>query len=202
MRSLRHGIVARAVASGTALLVVLGLAGVIFTLHAGSASAGVTATTPPDAVHVVVTHYQGYSTVPDPNASCPTGTTCYTTNMTPTTTTVYDQTFTDAATAQRLQADLNAPSAANATLPGASGRCGLTSLTYDSTFTASGQAVEHVVMRVTCDGFGLRTGYAPNLTLSTERASNGAGLIDVLNTTYSHIPADGGTDLSNVTSQP
>lgn len=187
-------------ASLAALAVVLGLAGVILALHAGASgtrAAGVTATTPPDAVHVVVTFSQGYTTVPDPNnPNCPANSTCIKEVMTPTSSTPYDHTFTDAVTVQRLQADLNAPATAGVFLPGTSGRCGSQLATYDFTFTAGGQKVEHVVMRVDCVAFGVRTGYTPDLTLGAEQGRNGASLIDVLNTTYSHIPHDGGSNLT------
>lgn len=174
------------------LVVVVALMGVIFALRAGSgstrAAAGVMATTPPDAVHVVVTHLTSYSTVPDPRSDCPANTTCITTAMTPSTSIVYDHTFTDAATVQRLQADLNAPSVASAKLPDTSVRCTYDVVTYDFTFTAGRQTVEKATMRAACDAFDLRTGFAPDLTLGADRAIT-PGVIDVLNTTYGRIPA-------------
>src|SRR5579859_6409884 len=96
----------RWLAAGAALLAVLGLAGVTFALHNDGSprDAGVTASTPPDAVHVVVTRdATTISTVPV-TTGCPAGYTCGTdgpiqrVHETP-----YDKTITDAATARRLQ---------------------------------------------------------------------------------------------------
>ena len=181
----------RLLAPLAALAVVVALAGVIFALHAGTGStraAGVTATTPPDAVRVVVTRDVDHSTVPSTSADCPAGMACYTVTNTPSHSTVYDHTFTDAATAQRLQADLNAPSLASARTPASCKLAAFDLVTYDFTFTAGGQLVEHVVMRVACDDFGLRTGYAPDFTLGTERGMT-SGILDVLSTTVAVTPA-------------
>lgn len=176
-----------------ALIVVVALVGVILALHAGAGNtraAGVTATTPPDAVHVVVTRDQSISTVIDPSAGCPAGVTCGTGVNKPSHSTAYDHTFTDAATARRIQAELNAPMLKGATLPDSCKTAAFDLVTYDFTFMAGGQTVEHVVMRVACDSFGLRTGYAPDLTLGAERGMT-SGILDVLNTTYALLPPSG-----------
>jgi len=188
----------RWLAGGAVALVVLGLIGGMLALHhaGGAKAARVTATTPPDAVHLVVMHYHNYTTVPDSRTGCPADTKCYSTALIPASATAYDHTFTDAATAQRLQADLNAPTIKGATLPDSCKAATFDFVTYDFVFTASGQTVEHVVMRVACDAFGLRTGYPPDLTLGAERGIT-PGILDVLNTTYALIPP-GGTGMTKL----
>lgn len=182
---------ARWLAGGAVALVVLGLVGVILALHnaGGAKAAGVTATTPPDAVHVVVTEdATTISTVPV-TTGCPTGYTCGTDGPVQRVhETAYDKTITDAATVQRLQRDLNAPASRPGTLPDSCKAAALDLVTYDFTFTAGGQTVEHVVMRTACNSFGIRAGYAPDLTLGTERDGDIVSVYDVMGITITRVP--------------
>lgn len=193
---------ARWLAGGAAALVVLGLVVVMLALHnaGGAKAAGVTATTPPDAVHVaVVRDALTISTVPV-TTGCPAGYICGTDGpIQDTHATVYDRTFADAATVRRLQTDLNGPNTHGGYGVGGVPMCGADResavhnssfvLTYDIMFTARGQAVEHVVISVRCGGVGMRQGYAPTLALGAEQGAPDA-ILDVLTTTYSDLPHD------------
>ncbi|HST89628.1 MAG TPA: hypothetical protein VLJ14_14735 [Ktedonobacterales bacterium] len=218
MRSLqspRQGIIARYIAGGAVALVVLALVGVVFTLHtaAGAPRAAavrrVKATTPPDAVHVVVTTETGHALVPDPNATnCPANTTCLTSAAVDTKDTPYDHTFTDAATVQRLQDDLNGPSDPASKLPTCGAAGSPEALLYsasvqtdDFTFTAGGQTVEHVVISLRCGELGVRSGFAPDLTLGAERGWL-VNLNDVLTLTYPHMPPPAITQSASVGRPP
>src|SRR5690348_15898891 len=184
IRTHGSGAMRRWLAGGAALLVVLGLVGVTLALHTAgaprTAARQVTASTPPDTVHVVVTMETGRELVPDPNATnCPANTKCLTTAAADIRATPYDHTFTDAATVQRLQDDLNGPSYP-ADGAGKLPTCGAAgspeALLYsgsvqtdDFTFTAGGQTVERVVISFRCCSVGVRSGFSPDLTLGAER---------------------------------
>lgn len=211
MRILRQGAIAPTAAGGAAVLIVLALVGVMFALHnaaggAPRAAGRVTAATPPDAVHVIVTTETGHALVPDQNdPNCPAGSTCLTTTTTDVTATPYDQTITNAVTVQRLQDDLNGPSypadgAGKLPTCGADGSpeallYSASVQTDDFTFTAGGQTVEHVVLSFRCGTVGVRSGFAPDLMLGAERGWL-VNLNDILALTYPHMPpADGGTGM-------
>jgi hypothetical protein len=131
------------------LLVVLGV--VVLALGACGASPAVTASTPPDTVHLVVTRL--------PRDGTPS-------------TTVYDHTYTDAATARQIADVLNAApdKSAVTTLPwcGADGSnvtpefASFPWFMYRFTLSANGgQTVERVDESVRCGGVGIRRGFAP-----------------------------------------